>query len=246
MNTDGRIFLALDGLTREASTQLLVTLLKSEFGGSIAGVKIHDLWDREGSDVVNSLSVAGAPKVWTDLKLHDVPKTVALRARAVRASGAKIITVHTTGGIEMMRAAMDAADDEMEVFGITILTSLDPDDVHEYFGNPPKTMVLKLARYAKLAGLGSIVCSVHELSILRSRSELRNMRLITPGIRLKGKGATDANQKRVDSPQAAFEAGAYQIVVGSEITGAENPVAVLGDIVTQIAAVGEAKKEEGT
>ncbi len=242
MKTDGRIFLALDGLGKEAACELVRKIVDSPHAASVEGFKIHDLWDQEGPTIVRALKDAGAKKVLADLKLHDVPNTVGLRAKAVAASGADFVTVHASGGIEMMQAA---AVGDIQVIAITILTSLSEEDTHLLCGQPAKAAVLERARWARLAGVNNLVCSAHEVGVLAKRFEMRSIRLIVPGIRLKGKSAVDDNQKRVDSPRAAFEAGAYQVVIGSEVTGASDPLAVLGEIVAQIAAVGE-KKEAGT
>ncbi|MFH1162270.1 MAG: orotidine-5'-phosphate decarboxylase [Candidatus Jorgensenbacteria bacterium] len=235
MNTTNRIFVALDGLGKTAACELVREISNSVHETterSVGAFKIHDLWDQEGPDIVRLLRDAGANYVFIDLKLHDVPNTVGLRAKAVAASGANIVTVHASGGIEMMQAAVA---NNIRVVGITILTSLTEEDTHLLCGQPTKAAVLERARWAKLAGVYGVVCSAHEVSVLAKRPELKGLKLIVPGIRLKGKSAVDDNQKRVDSPLAAFEAGADHIVVGSEITGSPDPIATLEQIIEQIA-----------
>jgi orotidine-5'-phosphate decarboxylase len=241
MNTLGRIFLALDGLGYENSYRLLSRIAGSPLAPSIAGFKIHDLWDREGPKVVTRLASALSGQSWcpwVDLKLHDVPNTVSLRAKAVKDAGAEIVTVHASGGIEMMRAATKTG---LNVLAITVLTSLNEEEVHLFTGQPSKAAVLYRARLAKLAGVWGLVCSPNEVSVLAKRPELVGLNLITPGIRLKGKSDTDTNQQRVNSPRVAFEAGATHIVVGSEVTqaGYDDQLIILGQIVEQIQATQE-------
>jgi orotidine-5'-phosphate decarboxylase len=234
METTGRIYIALDGLEQGAARQLVGDITNSPHVASIGAFKIHDLWDRQGPDIVRLLKREGALRIWVDLKLHDVPKTVGLRAGAVGSAGADIITVHASGGIEMMRAAVE---EDCDVLAITVLTSLTEEETHLLCGQPAKAAVLQRARMAKLAGVWGIVCSAHEVGVLAKQPELKGLKRVVPGIRLGGKGVIDANQKRVDSPAAAFEAGADYIVVGSEITSAKDPIAVLGQIVDQLASL---------
>lgn len=241
MRMNGRIFVALDGLGKAGACELVakLTSLSNPYAGAIAGFKIHDLWDQEGPKILNDLECAGAGgNVWVDLKLHDVPQTVRLRARAVKNAKAGYVTVHASGGIEMMRAAVDTG---ISVFAITVLTSLTEEETHLLCGQPAKAAVLQRARMARLAGVWGVVCSAHEVGILAKQPELGGLQLVVPGIRLAGKDATDDNQKRVNTPAAAFAAGATHIVVGSELTKAEDPVVVLDRIVCEIAEVSDKK-----
>ncbi len=234
MDQKGRIFVALDGMSLEQSVTLIRTINNSPYGKMIAGEKAHDLLESNpGENVVARLLDAGAPSVWTDLKLYDTPGTVEKRAYALAKLGAAYITVHIAGGIEMMRAAMKSG---AKIIGITELTSLTEEEVHLLSGQPRKASVLNRARLAHMAGLRHVVCSPHEVAILaaRRRFELEGMKLITPGIRLKGKEATDDNQKQVDTPEAAFRSGADYIVLGSALTKAPDPLAVLATIKKQM------------
>lgn len=226
-----RIIVALDGLGADESLMLV-----REIGGVYA-VKIHDLWDREGPGVVQVLKDAGAPRVWVDLKFKDIPNTVGLRARAVRDAGADIVTVHASGEIEMMQAALEHGPSE--IFAVTVLTSLSEEQAHLLHGQPSKAAVLYMARLAKLAGVHSVVCSPQEVGVLVKRPELEGMEFIVPGIRPAG--AETADQKRVNTPAAAIKAGASRLVVGRPVTQADDPIRALDQIAEEIASAMEGK-----
>jgi orotidine-5'-phosphate decarboxylase len=210
--------------------------LASKIGDRVHAVKVHNLYDAQGPTVVRQLHGAGAKRVWVDVKLHDIPNTVRLRARAIADSGADIITVHASGEIEMMMAAVDAFP--FEVFAITVLTSLNEEQVHLLHGQPSKAAVLYLARLAKLAGVDGVVCSPKEVGILAKRPELKGMKIIVPGVRSVGKDAGD--QQRVDTPGNAVKNGATYLVVGRQITQAKDPVAALDALEVELT---EAEKE---
>jgi len=247
MNPKGMVFVALDGMGKKAACDLVgkLTNLSNPYAGIIAGFKIHDLWDQEGPKVLNDLEYAGGgASLWVDLKLLDVPQTVQLRARAVRYANAHFLTVHALGGIEMMKLAVESGP---KIIAITILTSLAEHEVRNRFRRPMHEVVSELAWEAKQAGVWGVVCSAHEVGVLASNPDLKGLKFIVLGIRLAGKDATDQNQKRVNTPRAAFESGADYIVVGSELTKAEDPIAVLGKIVEGIseAVVSRAANRKG-
>ncbi len=223
-NTSECVILAADGLDL-----LHVLDLVEEIGDRVYGVKIHSLWDRHGPGVVRQLLDAGAPRVWVDLKLHDIPETVRERAKAVAESGAQMLTVHASGQIEMMMAARESG---IDVIAVTVLTSLEEDEVHLLHGNPSKAEVLSLARLARMAGVPSVVCSPREVGILAKRPELKGMNFITPGVRSPGVAVDD--QKRVDTPANALKAGATRLVIGRQITRDDDPLAALDQIQQEI------------
>jgi orotidine-5'-phosphate decarboxylase len=227
MFKSGRIVLALDGLGLQETLALVCVF------GSCVSYKIHDLWDRQGPTVVKTLRDHGAADVVVDLKLHDIPKTVELRARAVKDSGASAVTVHASGGIEMMQAAVTAQDDNFSIIGITALTSLSEEQVHLTYGNPAKATVLNMAYWARLAGVRGLVCSPQEVGILGKKPELAGMYFMTPGVRSPGQDAAD--QKRIDTPAATIKAGSHFLVIGREVTKAGDPIAALDSIEKQIA-----------
>ncbi|KKU94337.1 MAG: Orotidine 5'-phosphate decarboxylase [Candidatus Jorgensenbacteria bacterium GW2011_GWA1_48_13] len=206
--------------------------LTHAIGERVYAVKVHDAYDSNGPTAVKMLREAGAMRVWVDAKLHDIPNTVKRRANAIADSGAQILTVHASGGIEMMQAAV--GEFPFEVYAITVLTSLTEEEVHLAYGQPSKAAVLYLARLAKLAGVAGIVCSPKEVGILAKRPELKGMKFVVPGIRSAGKDKGD--QERVDTPAAALKDGADYLVVGRQITQASDPVAALIELEAEISA----------
>ncbi len=223
-----KIILAADELTFDQCLDLA-----SKIGSRVHAIKVHNVFDLQGPSVVKQLREAGAQRVWVDAKLHDIPNTVRLRAKAIANSGADILTVHASGEIEMMMAAVESGP--AEIFAITVLTSLGEEQAHLLYGQPSKAAVLYLARLAKLAGVHGIVCSPKEVGILAKRPELKGLKFVTPGIRSAGKNAED--QQRVDTPAAAIKAGVTLLVVGRKITQASDPVAALEELEAEIAGV---------
>ncbi len=215
---NSRIVLAADELNLDQCLDLT-----RKIGHRVYAVKIHNLYDAYGPNVVEQLHKASAFRVWVDAKLHDIPNTVRLRAKAIGDSGAEILTVHAGGEIEMMMAAVEVFP--YEVYAITVLTSLDEEQAHLLHGQPSKAGVLYRARLAKLAGVAGVVCSPKEVGMLAKRPELKGMKSIVPSVRSLGKDVAD--QKRVDTPTNAVKAGATHLVVGRQITQAKDPVAAL-------------------
>ncbi|MFW5853411.1 MAG: orotidine-5'-phosphate decarboxylase [Patescibacteria group bacterium] len=225
MSDSNRIVLAVDELSLDQCLELA-----SKVGDWVYAIKIHNVFDQQGPDVVQRLRDAGARRIWVDAKLHDIPNTVKLRAKAIAESGADILTVHASGEIEMMMAAVEAGPSE--IYAITVLTSLGEEQAHLLHGQPSKAEVLYLARLAKLAGVHGIVCSPKEVGILAKRSELQGLKFITPGVRSPGKATDD--QKRVDTPAGAIASGSTHLVVGRQITQATDPVDALCQIEEEI------------
>ena len=228
MSSQLPVVIALDRMEL-ASAQGLVLRLE----GRVYAVKIHHLWDKHGSAAVRALKDAGAARVWVDLKLHDTSDTVADRAKVVAEAGAGILTVHASGEVDMMMAAVKTGPSC--VFAITALTSLTEEQTHLLHGQPAKAAVLYLARLAKLAGVHGVVCSPHETNTLFRRTEFAGLTIVNPGIRLSGQAA--GQQARFDTPEFAISQGAGLLVLGSAITKAEDPLATL-DLVEQGIAAG--------
>ena len=221
---ESRIILALDGMDKSACLELV-----RKVGDRVFAYKIHDLWDKHGPEVLSSFAYHNV-RMWVDLKLYDIPNTVGLRAKAVRESGASILTVMAKGEIEMMMAAVKNGP-EM-ILGVTELTSLTEEEVHLSSGQPRKASVLQLSRNAKLAGIHGLVCSANEVGMLAKRPELDGMILVVPGVRSPGKDVQD--QRQVDTPANAIKAGATFLVVGREVTQAADPLLALENIERQI------------
>ena len=181
-----------------------------------------ELFTASGADTIQWLRDTGCD-VFLDLKFHDIPNTVAGAMRNVAAMGVRLATVHASGGLKMMQAAVDAAGPNCGVLAVTILTSLNDAQLGEAWGRDRvdvENEVLRLAELARSAGCHGIVCSGQEADAVRSRHG-NALKLLVPGIRLKGDSAGD--QSRIVTPSEAVAAGATYIVVGRSVTGAPNP-----------------------
>ncbi|MBI4118325.1 MAG: orotidine-5'-phosphate decarboxylase [Parcubacteria group bacterium] len=160
-------------------------------------------------------------QVFYDGKFCDIPNTVGRAAKAVSALGVKMFNVHASAGVEAMAAAVKNKGNSL-VLAVTLLTSLNEDDINVIFGGPSKTKVLQLARDAMRAGCDGVICSPQELTFLRSHTDLQDFSLITPGVRPAGTSKQD--QKRVMTPYEAIMAGADALVIGRPITEDKDPV----------------------
>ena len=195
-----------------------------------------ELFTACGPAVVRELRARQAD-VFLDLKLHDIPDTVAGGLRSAASLGARIVTVHAAGGEEMIRAAVQAADDVggCAVFTVTLLTSLDASGVARIWGRGDPldvdTEVVRLAGIAESSGAAGVVCSGREARAVRAR--FSSLQLLIPGIRLAG-GATH-DQSRTASPAEAVAAGADYVVVGRAVTAAVDRVAAMREILSQLA-----------
>lgn len=214
MESNDRVILALDGLSRADALHLT-----EQIGQDVYAMKIHNLWDERGPRIVSELKDVGARRVWVDLKLYDIPKTVGLRARAVRHAGADILTVAADCGREAMKAAVQNGPDE--IFAVTVLTSLDDAEIRRHCGERTLSdLVVSRAEVASDARVQGIVCSPHELVLLNAHPFFGSMKLVTPGVRSAGVSAHD--QKRIATPAEAIREGAAHIVVGRQVTQASN------------------------
>ena len=176
-----------------------------------------------------------ARPVFLDLKLHDIPNTVAGAVRAVLPLRPFMLTMHAGGGGAMMQAAREAADaveDRPLLLAVTVLTSLDSSALHATgVAGGPRQQVLRLARLAVSAGADGLVCSAHEASMLRDALGA-GPALVVPGIRPTG--AATGDQSRTMTPREAADAGADWIVVGRPITGSADPGAAAAAIAAEI------------
>ena len=194
-----------------------------------------ELFVSAGADVVRRIRAAGA-SVFLDLKFHDIPNTVAQAVAAAVQLDVQMLTIHTSGGTEMMRAAERAAQQTAKnlrrppplVLGVTILTSLDRNELAE-IGMVPNVeqQVERLALLADKAGLRGVVCSPLEIVVLRQILPA-DTQLVTPGIRPIDAKSDD--QKRTLTPREAIAAGANWLVIGRPIIAAENPRAAAENI----------------
>ena len=182
-------------------------------------------------------AIADAP-VFLDLKLHDIPNTVAGAVRSVLPLRPAMLTLHAAGGSAMLEAARREAGPSGAgvpvLLGVTVLTSLDETALHQTgIYARPREQVLRLARVALMAGLDGLVCSAHELAPLRDTFGATPI-LVVPGIRPTGAAATD--QARTMTPREAAAAGADYVVVGRPITRALDPAAAAAAIAAELVA----------
>ena len=185
-----------------------------------------ELFTREGPRVVRALREAGCD-VFLDLKLHDIPNTVRQGAAAAAALGVKLLTVHASGGVEMLRAAVEGAGARCGVLGVTVLTSLDGATLARAWGREAVSVeaeVLRLAGFAAEAGAHGVVCSGREVAAVREAYGDRLAPLV-PGIRLAGGPSHD--QARTMTPADAAGAGARYLVLGRAVTAAADPAGAM-------------------
>ena len=225
------VFCALDRPDR-AGTLALARAVAPHVGGLKLGL---ELFVADGPEGVRAVAALGRP-VFLDLKLHDIPNTVAGAVRAACGLGAAMLTLHAAGGPAMLRAAVAAAEEAASrplLLGVTVLTSLDDRDLVAV-GVPGAVtdQVLRLADLAQACGLDGVICSPLEIAALRRRVD-PGFRLVVPGIRPAGTDTGD--QKRTLGPAEALARGADALVIGRPITGAPDPAAAAALIAAEIA-----------
>jgi orotidine-5'-phosphate decarboxylase len=216
------IFVAIDtpDLERAAS---LARAVKSSAGGVKLGL---EFFCANGPAGVQEIASIGLP-IFLDLKLHDIPNTVAKAAQALRPLEPAVLTVHAAGGRAMLEEAKAAAPEKTKVVGVTVLTSLDGGDLKSIgVSGQPAEQVERLAELARLSGLDGIVCSGAEVKA--AKAAWPNGFFVVPGVRPMGSGVAD--QKRVVTPREALDSGASILVIGRPITAAEDPEEALRTI----------------
>jgi orotidine-5'-phosphate decarboxylase len=198
----------------------------------VSTVKIGlELYLRYGPTVVATVRGGSGVQVFLDLKLHDIPNTVAGAARAVAKLRPEILTVHAAGGADMIKAAVEAAPDTI-VAGVTLLTSIGDKDLAELgVDGPVSDAVRRMATLAVKAGARGLVCSPREVAAVRAEVG-PGILLITPGIRPAG--ATSDDQARVATPEEALKAGADLLVIGRPITKSPDPGAAAAAIAASL------------
>ncbi len=192
-----------------------------------------ELFTAAGPQIVETLRALGND-VFLDIKLHDIPNTVKGAARSAATIGAKLLTVHATGGREMIEAAVEGAGDKCGVMGVTILTSLDAAMLRSAWGRKSLEVygeVLRLAGDCAAAGAHGVVCSGLEAHKIGAKYG-EKLKLLVPGIRPAG-GRTD-DQKRTVTAAEASKAGANYIVLGRMVTEAKDPASELRSVMKTI------------
>lgn len=192
--------------------------------GHIGGVKLGlEFFCANGHHGVHEVARLGLP-IFLDLKLHDIPNTVAKAVEALRPLEAAILTVHAAGGRAMMEDAKAAAGLNTKVVAVTVLTSLDADDLNVMgMGDDAEAQVLRFADLARASGLDGVVCSGHEVRTVHRH--WKDGYFVVPGVRPASAANGHADQKRVVTPAQASRDGASVLVIGRPITQAEDPLA---------------------
>jgi orotidine-5'-phosphate decarboxylase len=211
-----KIIVALDVATKKEALDLV-----EQLRGDISCFKVGlQLYTAEGPEIVRAVFGTGA-KVFLDLKLHDIPNTVARAVESAAELGVQMLTVHLSGGGAMIRAASSARSGDLLLLGVTLLTSANEQTLREIgISDKIDDHVLRLAKLGVSAGIGGLVASPHEAKMLRA--EFGNeIKIVTPGVRPSWSEAVD--QKRVMTPRQALEAGADYLVIGRPITAHPNP-----------------------
>jgi orotidine-5'-phosphate decarboxylase len=192
-----------------------------------------ELYYAAGNSIVQQLRDRGF-NVFLDLKLHDIPNTVAGAVRSVAEAGASLLTIHAGGGAAMMSAAAEAASapGSPRLLAVTVLTSMDSNELTGIgITAPPAEQVLRLARLAQASGIDGMVCSAEEVATLRKETGPSTL-LVIPGIRPTGSAIGD--QRRIATPAEAIARGASMLVVGRPVTRAYDPAEAARAILQEI------------
>lgn len=211
MGHKDKIIVALDGISEKEALRT-ARILK----GYVWGFKVNDLLFEDGK-IIGKLKKFG--KVFADAKLHDIPNTVANSVTKLSKAGADMITIHASGGIEMMRIAKQAAG-RSKILAVTVLTSAR--------ANPKN--IAKLVKDALRAGVDGVVCSGHDLASIKRVSRSESLLKIVPGIRPKWYKTKD-DQKKIITPEKALLLGADYLVIGRPVLKSINPLKAIRDTI---------------
>lgn len=226
------LIVALDVSDRRQAEEKIL-----QIGPAVDFYKIGlELFIAEGLDVVKAVKDMGK-RVFLDLKLHDIPRTVERAVKSIGRLGVDLATIHSSGGREMIKAAAQAAAefgaDGPKILAVTVLTSLDGQDLADIgvSGRAPAEQVRSLATLAFSSGAHGVVCSPAEVGSLSAAFPAGSI-FVTPGVRPAGADVGD--QKRVATPAAAVRAGATHLVVGRPVLAADDPVAAAAAILCEM------------
>jgi orotidine-5'-phosphate decarboxylase len=222
-----KIIVALDVATKEKALELV-----AELGDQISFFKIGlQLYTAEGPEIVRAVLAAGA-KVWLDLKLYDIPNTVARAVESASHLGVHMLTIHLSGGSEMIRAATAARANNIFLLGVTVLTSATEKTLREIgIADSVNDQVLRLAKLGVEANIDGMVASPHEIKMLRAEFGDK-IKIAVQGIRPTW--AEPGDQKRFMTPREAIEAGADYIGIGRPITGHRNPREAVAKVLDEL------------
>jgi orotidine-5'-phosphate decarboxylase len=222
-----KIIVALDVATKEKALDL-VEQLRDDISFFKIGLQ---LYTAEGPEIVRAVLATGA-KVWLDLKLYDIPNTVARAVESATNLGVQMLTIHLSGGSEMIRAATAARANDLLLLGVTVLTSATEQTLREIgIDDKVDEQVLRLANLGAAAGIDGLVASPHELKRLRAEFGNR-IKIAVQGIRPSW--AEPGDQKRFMTPREAIEAGADYIGIGRPITAHPNPNEAVARILSEL------------
>ena len=218
-----KIIVALDS-NNFSEIEKLVKSLKKEVYAFKIGYQFFFNFGLIGYKKIYSI----CPKIFLDLKLHDIPNTVKNGLEALNKIKPILTTIHISGGDEMMKSSVK--DKRFtKILGVSILTSIDSEQTKKFYNQKNVSiLVKKFAKFAKKNGLDGVVCSPKEIEVIRKATG-KNFIIVTPGIRLKSKIKSD-DQKRVETPEKAIEMGANYLVIGRPITKSKNPLKTLKEI----------------
>jgi len=222
LNPKENLIVALDNFGSINEFKKIVSELKDIVSYFKVGLELINT--KEGIESYIKILKKNKSKIFYDAKLHDIPNTVAKSVKNICKLKVDILTIHSSGGRAMVEAAVKSrneAKSKMQIYGVTILTSLSDKDTKTIYGKKTKEKVFDLALLAKQSGLDGIICSPQELTFLKSREELKGLKFITPGIRPDW--ANQDEQTRLATPAQAIQSGADQIVVGRPITASKKP-----------------------
>ena len=214
------IIVAIDETTFERASEIIEDLDSKKCMVKIGSVAFNTI----GHKIISFASEKGF-EIFLDLKLHDIPNTVKKSIQGLTCLPINMLTIHTSGGKDMMMAAMEAVSgSQIKVFGVTALTSLNNDDTKYIFKRTTAEQVNAMLDLAEDAGIDGVVCSPHELELVSKRDNLLS---ITPGIRLH---ESNDDQKRVMTPREAIDLGANYLVIGRPITESKDIKKSLNEI----------------
>ncbi len=224
-----KIIVALDVPTKREALEL-VQKLRDQISFFKIGLQ---LYTAEGPEIVRAVSSTGS-KVWLDLKLHDIPNTVGRAVESASRLGVQMLTIHLSGGSEMIRAATAARGNNILLLGVTVLTSSTEETLREIgIQNKVDNQVLRLAKLGIEAGIDGLVASSHEIKSLR-REFGDKIKIVVPGIRPSWSERGD--QRRTMTPSEALEAGADYLVIGRPITANPDPREAVAKILDELRA----------
>jgi orotidine-5'-phosphate decarboxylase len=226
-NAADKIIVALDVPTKKEALRLV-----EQLRGQISFFKIGlQLYTAEGPEVVRAVLASGA-KVFLDLKFNDIPTTVSRTVEAAGNLGVQMLTIHLSGGSDMIRAAVAVPKNELLILGVTVLTSATENILRETgISDEIDHQVLRLAKLGVARGVDGIVASPHETKALRTEFGDK-IKIVVPGIRPSWSEAGD--QKRTMTPREAIEAGADYLVIGRPITKHPNPKEAVEKILAEL------------